>query len=91
MYQSGNQKNSFKKMSFRYILMLVIFCATRVMSQSIDIRLANNNTYGTNDRGAYNTSVSTVDNGGVSGGSGGSGGGSVTVAVMVAVLAVVSQ
>jgi len=38
------------------------------MAQTIDIRLANNNNFGTNDRGSYNTNVSTVDNGGVTGG-----------------------
>ncbi len=68
MHPLRNSINSPMNISLRYLYILAMCLLTRSMAQTIDIRLANNNNFGTNDRGSYNTNVSTVDNGGVTGG-----------------------
>ena len=45
-----------------------ILSFSQLVAASIDIRLSNNNTFGTSSRGAYNIDVSNTDNGGVTGG-----------------------
>ena len=49
-------------------MLVVMLSFSQLAAASIDIRLSNNNTFGTSSRGAYNIDVSNTDNGGVTGG-----------------------
>ena len=48
-----------------FLLFLVFY---QLSAANIDIRLSNNNSYGTNSRGSYNIDASETSNGGVDGG-----------------------
>ena len=52
----------------RYMTASVIIGLGQLVAANIDIRLSNNNDYGTNDRGSYNIDASETSNGGVDGG-----------------------
>ena len=52
----------------RYMTASVIIGLGQLVAANIDIRLSNNNSYGTNDRGSYNIDASETSNGGVDGG-----------------------
>ena len=52
----------------RYIGLLLFIVLCQLTAANIDIRLSNNNSYGTNSRGSYNIDASETSNGGVDGG-----------------------
>ena len=49
-------------------MLVALLSLSQLVAASIDIRLSNNNTFGTSSRGSYNIDVSNTDNGGVTGG-----------------------
>ena len=63
--------NSSLTLTMRRLLRNVAFLSLLVFYQlsaaNIDIRLSNNNSYGTNSRGSYNIDASETSNGGVDG------------------------